>query len=52
MLKRHLTTETLRMLLNNELLPKDEEKEEKKNPQLLRDVRNLLKAKKDGDRHE
>ena len=52
MLKRHLTTETLRMLLNNELLPKDEEKEEKKNPPLLRDVRNLLKPKKGGDRHE
>ena len=51
MLKRHLTTETLRMLLNNELLPKDESKEEKKKP-LLRDVRNILKPKKDEDRHE
>ena len=50
MLKRHLTTETLRMLLYNELLPKDDTKEEKK-PSLLRDVRNLLKPKKDEDRH-
>ena len=49
MLKRHLTTETLRMLLYNELLPKDEKKEEK--PSLLRDVRNILKPKKDDDRH-
>ena len=47
MLKRHLTTETLRMLLNNELLPKDDTKEEK--PSLLR---NILKSKKDEDRHE
>ena len=31
---------------------KDEEKEEKKNPQLLLDVRNLLKPKKDEDHHE
>ena len=49
MLKRHLTTETLRMLLYNELLPKDEKKEEK--PSSLRDVRNILKPKKDDDRH-
>ena len=51
MLKRHLTTETLRMLLNNELLPKDDTKEETK-PSLLRDMRNILKPKKDEDRHE
>ena len=51
MLKRHLTTETLRMLLSNELLPKDDTKEEKKSP-LLRDVSNILKPKKDEDRHE
>ena len=51
MLKRHLTTETLRMLLSNELLPKDDKNEEKK-PSLLRDVRNILKPKKDEDRHE
>ena len=51
MLKRHLTTETLRMLLYNELLPKDDGKEEKKSS-LLRDMRNILKSKKDEDSHE
>ena len=48
MLKRHLTIETLRLLLTNELLPRDTEQEEKKKFQL----KDLLKRKKDGDDHE
>ena len=46
MLKRHLSVETLRLLLSNELLPKEEDTAEKKKFQL----KDLIKRKK--DKHE
>ena len=48
MLKRHLTIETLRLVLSNELLPKDDEQEEKKKFQL----KDLVKWKKESKDHE
>ena len=49
MLKRHLTVETLQLLLKNELLPKEDEEEAGKKKFQLKD---LLKRKKDGVGHE
>lgn len=46
MLKRHLSVETLRLLLSNELLPKEEDTAEKKKFQL----KDLIKRKK--EKHE
>ena len=48
MLKRHLSVDTLRLLLENELLPKDDETGENKKLQLP----SFLRRKKDGVDHE
>lgn len=51
MLKRHLTTETLRQLLRNELIPKqDEEEEEQK--MTLRSLMKLLQSVRGGGKDE
>lgn len=49
MLKRHLTVETLRLLLANELLPKEDDTLEMKRKFQLKD---LFKRKKGGNDHE
>jgi len=45
MLKRHLTIETLKLLLTNELMPREEEQEEKKKFP----IKDLMKRKKDNN---
>ena len=49
MLKRHLTIETLRLLLSNELLPRNEEQQDSKKKLPLKE---LLKRKKDTNNDE